>query len=188
MVTSKHNDDKQHIWESNGGEFTIAEDPRGASLLRGTTVRLLCTQFLFIHFSLHHFSLFMKEEAQEFLDQSTLKELIRKYSQFINFPIYLWDSKTETVEEPIEVSTSFIPHPYLQLLHTHVLQEDEEAEEEPSEKPETDEEDDEEIEVEEEKEEKPKTKKVKYRKRHLCQSTEVTIYYCRWRRPYGIGY
>ena len=43
MVTSKHNDDKQHIWESNGGEFTIAEDPRGASLLRGTTVRLLCT-------------------------------------------------------------------------------------------------------------------------------------------------
>ena len=111
MVTSKHNDDKQHIWESNGGEFTIAEDPRGASLLRGTTVRLLCTKFLFIHFSVHHFSLFMKEEAQEFLDQSTLKELIRKYSQFINFPIYLWDSKTETVEEPIEVTTSFIPYP-----------------------------------------------------------------------------
>ena len=40
MVTSKHNEDKQHIWESNGGEFSIAKDPRGATLLRGTTVRL----------------------------------------------------------------------------------------------------------------------------------------------------
>ncbi|XP_065910732.1 endoplasmin-like [Dysidea avara] len=126
MVTSKHNEDKQYIWESNGSEFSIAEDPRGNSLLRGTTI-----------------SLFMKEEAQEYLDQSTLKDLIRKYSQFINFPIYLWDSKTETIEEPIE--------------------EDEEAEETPTEKPEETEEeddDDEEIEVEEEKEEKPKTKTV----------------------------
>lgn len=105
MVTSKHNEDKQHIWESNGGEFTIAEDPRGASLLRGTTIRLSFKSFFFVHFVVYClFSLFMKEEAQEFLDQTTLKELIRKYSQFINFPIYLWDSKTETVEEPIEVS------------------------------------------------------------------------------------
>ena len=48
----------------------------------------------------------MKEEAQEYLDQSALKDLIRKYSQFINFPIYLWDSKTESVEEPIEVESS----------------------------------------------------------------------------------
>jgi len=52
----------------------------------------------------------MKEEAQEYLDQTTLKELIRKYSQFINFPIYLWDSKTETVEEPIEVNIILIIH------------------------------------------------------------------------------
>ena len=39
MVTSKHNEDKQYIWESNGSEFSIAEDPRGNSLLRGTTIR-----------------------------------------------------------------------------------------------------------------------------------------------------
>ena len=58
----------------------------------------------------------MKEEAQEFLDQSTLKELIRKYSQFINFPIYLWDSKTETVEEPIEVSTSCVSCSFLPIV------------------------------------------------------------------------
>lgn len=106
MVTSKHNEDKQYIWESNGSEFTIAEDPRGASLLRGTTVRLSFTNFVTSLILLcSSISLFMKDEAQEFLDQSTLKELIRKYSQFINFPIYMWDSKTETVEEPIEVSS-----------------------------------------------------------------------------------
>ena len=35
----------------------------------------------------------MKEEANEYLDQSKIRELVKKYSQFINFNIYLWDSK-----------------------------------------------------------------------------------------------
>merc|ERR1712055_1252063 len=74
----------------------------------------------------------------------TVKELIKKYSQFINFNIYLWGSKTETVEEPIE--------------------EEEDEEEEATEEPEQKEEDaDDEGTVEEDKEEeekKPKTKKV----------------------------
>ena len=76
VVTSKHNRDKQYIWESDASEFTIAEDPRGNTLLRGTTV-----------------SLVLKEEAMEFLEPHTLKNLVQKYSQFINFPIYLWESK-----------------------------------------------------------------------------------------------
>ena len=75
-MTSKHNDDRQYIWESNASEFSIAEDPRGDTLKRGTTI-----------------SLFLKEEAQEFLDHGTLKSLVQKYSQFINFPIYIWESK-----------------------------------------------------------------------------------------------
>jgi heat shock protein beta len=44
----------------------------------------------------------LKEEAYDFLEQDTVRELIKKYSQFINFNIYLWGSKTEEVEEPIE--------------------------------------------------------------------------------------
>ena len=76
VVTSKHNDDKQYIWESNASEFSIAEDPRGPTLKRGTTV-----------------SLSLKEEAQEFLEPNKLRTLVEKYSQFINFPIYLWESK-----------------------------------------------------------------------------------------------
>lgn len=38
----------------------------------------------------------MKEEAQEFLEQEKIKELVKKYSQFINFDIYLWNSSVCT--------------------------------------------------------------------------------------------
>lgn len=86
VVTTKHNDDaKQYIWESDSQQFTIADDPRGPTLKRGTQV-----------------SLHLKEEAYDFLEPDTLKKLIHKYSQFINFDILLWQSRTETVEEPIE--------------------------------------------------------------------------------------
>ena len=83
VVTSKHNDDPvQHIWESDASQFTIAEDPRGNTLQRGTTV-----------------SLFMKEEAREYLEPGKLRGLVEKYSQFINFPIYIWESKVSNVQE-----------------------------------------------------------------------------------------
>ncbi|XP_023718931.2 endoplasmin [Cryptotermes secundus] len=85
VVTTKHNDDKQYIWESDATSFSIVEDPRGATLKRGTQV-----------------SLHLKEEAYDFVETDTLKNLVKKYSQFINFPIYLWSSKTVKVEEPIE--------------------------------------------------------------------------------------
>jgi len=70
---------------SDSQQFTIADDPRGPTLQRGTQV-----------------SLHLKEEAYDFLEPDTLKKLIHKYSQFINFDILLWQSRTETVEEPIE--------------------------------------------------------------------------------------
>ncbi|KAM4615600.1 endoplasmin-like [Polymixia lowei] len=85
IVTSKHNNGTQHIWESDSGEFSVIEDPRGNTLGRGTTITLV-----------------MKEEAADFLEPETIKNLVRRYSQFINFPIYVWSSKTETVEEPVE--------------------------------------------------------------------------------------
>lgn len=82
IVTTKHNDDKQYIWESDAASFSIVEDVRGDTLKRGTTI-----------------SLKLKPEAQDFLDHNTIRTLIKKYSQFINFPIYLWTSRTEQVEE-----------------------------------------------------------------------------------------
>jgi len=122
IVTTKHNDDKQYIWESDANSYTVVEDPRGDTLKRGTTI-----------------SLYLKEESYDFLEQDTVRDLIKKYSQFINFNIYLWGSSTKTVEEPIE-------------------DEEEVADEEPEQK-----EEDDEGAVEEDKEEeekKPKTKKV----------------------------
>merc|ERR1711871_295721 len=88
QVISKHNDDSQHIWESTAdATFTIAEDPRGDTLGRGTEIKL-----------------FMKEDASEFLEQSKLEDLVKRYSEFITFPIYIHKSKTETIEVPVEES------------------------------------------------------------------------------------
>merc|ERR1719369_374900 len=123
VVTSKHNDDKQYIWESNSNEFSVVEDPRGDTLKRGTQI-----------------SLHLKEEAYDFVEHDTVKNLVKKYSQFINFPIYLWESSTEEVEEPIE----------------EVEPEEPKSEEE-------DQVEDEEVKVEDEEtdaEKKPKTKKT----------------------------
>lgn len=117
IVTTKHNDDKQYIWESDANSFSIVEDPRGDTLKRGTTI-----------------SLQLKPEAKDFLEVDTIRNLVKKYSQFINFPIYMWASHTESVEEEIS--------------------------EDETEKPEKTESEEEEVAVEEEKEDKPKTKKV----------------------------
>ncbi|XP_017554459.1 endoplasmin [Pygocentrus nattereri] len=117
IVTSKHNNDTQHIWESDSNEFSVIEDPRGDTLGRGTTITLV-----------------LKEEASDYLELETIKNLVRKYSQFINFPIYVWSSKTETVEEPID-------------------EEEAEAEKDTTE-------DEAEVEEEDEEKDKPKTKKV----------------------------
>merc|ERR1719150_993034 len=125
VVTSKHNDDTQYIWESDAASFSIVEDPRGPTLKRGTQI-----------------SLYLKEESYDFLEQDTVRDLIKKYSQFINFNIFLWGSSTKTVEEPIE---------------------DEEEEKTEDEVEETPKDEDDEGAVEEDKEEeekKPKTKKV----------------------------
>merc|ERR1712066_213596 len=65
--------------------YSVVEDPRGPTLKRGTQI-----------------SLYLKEESYDFLEQDTVRDLIKKYSQFINFNIYLWGSSTKTVEEPIE--------------------------------------------------------------------------------------
>jgi heat shock protein beta len=76
VVTSKHNDDDQYVWESDSASFSISKDPRGNTLERGTQI-----------------SLHLKEEAHIFLEQFKIHELVSKYSQFINFDIYLWESK-----------------------------------------------------------------------------------------------
>jgi hypothetical protein len=57
VVTTKHNDDKQYIWESDASSFSIVEDPRGATLKRGTQVRYAWNKpvnFILVLFSYLH--------------------------------------------------------------------------------------------------------------------------------------
>merc|ERR1719326_1559195 len=80
-VISKNNADEQYRWESNaGGTFTINPDS-SESIARGTKIILQ-----------------LKEDQQEFLEERRLKDLIKKHSEFIGFPIELMVEKTTDKE------------------------------------------------------------------------------------------
>merc|ERR1712070_1179688 len=72
-VVSKSNDDDQYVWESTAdSSFTIAKDPRGNTLGRGTEITMM-----------------LKEDAYEFLSQAKIEEIVSHHSEFITFPIHL---------------------------------------------------------------------------------------------------
>jgi len=119
VVTTKHNDDEQYIWESQaGGTFTVKRDD-STDMKRGTKMVL-----------------HLKEDQLEYLEERRVKDLVKKHSEFISYPISLWTEKTTEKE----VS-------------------DDEAEEE--EKKEGEEEEGKIEEIEEDKPKEKKTKKVK---------------------------
>jgi len=91
VVTTKHNDDEQYVWESAaGGTFTIKRDTEGEPLNRGTKI-----------------TVYLKEDQMEYLEERRLKDLVKKHSQFIQYPISLWVEKTKEkeVEEEEESET-----------------------------------------------------------------------------------
>merc|ERR1719517_351131 len=80
-VMSKNNSDDCYTWVSEaGGSFTITKNV-GSNLPRGTRIVL-----------------YMKEDMSEYLEEQRIKDLVKKHSEFIGFPIKLYTEKTEEKE------------------------------------------------------------------------------------------
>ena len=86
VVISKSNEDEQYRWESIANStFQVVKDTilndKSNAIGRGTKIIL-----------------YLKDECVEFLEERKLKDLIKKHSEFISFPIELWIEKTTEKE------------------------------------------------------------------------------------------
>jgi len=120
VVHTKNNEDEQYVWSSSaGGSFTVSSDDDYEKIGRGT-----------------HIILHLKDEMEDYLQERRIKDLVKKHSEFIGFPISLLVEKTEEKEVTDD--------------------EDEDDDDDDDDKPKV-----EEVDEDEEKKKEKKTKKIK---------------------------
>merc|ERR1719412_453951 len=84
VVISKHNDDEQYKWISEAGSSfkVVKEESPEKVLTRGTSI-----------------TLHLKKDQHEYLEEKKLKDLVKKHSEFIGFPISLMVVKEKDVSD-----------------------------------------------------------------------------------------
>merc|ERR1712167_124726 len=97
-VISKNNDDEQFIWKSAAsGSFTIQHGLEGEDVGRGTTIILD-----------------LKEDQEEYLEEKRIKDIVKKHSQFIGYPIHLHCEKEKDEEAKKEKKTKTVKTKYVE--------------------------------------------------------------------------
>ena len=112
-VITKAEGEPQLRWESeSANKYTITPDE--SEPIEGSGTRLVLS---------------LKEDADKYLDDYTMRDMLKKYSEFISFPIELWTEKTEydTVTDP-EAEVNMHPmhvyvrvHPLMSIVSVCIL-------------------------------------------------------------------
>jgi len=87
-VLSKNNDDECYVWTSEAGSSFKIREPTAEDgvITRGTAIKL-----------------HLKKDQHEFLEEKRIKDLVKKHSEFIGFPISLQVTKeTEVDDDTVE--------------------------------------------------------------------------------------
>ncbi|KAL3654334.1 hypothetical protein CASFOL_004015 [Castilleja foliolosa] len=85
VTTKSPRSDKQYVWEAeaDSSSYSIKEETDPEKFLpRGTQI-----------------TLFLREDDKyEYSEPAKIQSLVKNYSQFVSFPIYLWQEKSRTIE------------------------------------------------------------------------------------------